>query len=211
MNTLDYKKASKKLYLPPETPGEILVPEMTFLQVDGRGDPNEPDGEYAKAVGLLYALTYTIKMSKKSGRELEGYVDFVVPPLEGLWWIDSGEFSFDARANWRWTLMIRQPEFVDNIVFDWAVTQLLVKKPGLHLDEARFQCFTEGLCAQIMHIGPYSTEPETMKLMNEFMVKESLTDRLTHGGKHHEIYLSDPRKGTAENMKTVLRHPVMAE
>ncbi|MCL4514070.1 MAG: GyrI-like domain-containing protein [Firmicutes bacterium] len=204
---LDYKKEFKDLYLPPAKPVLVTVPAMQFIMVDGTGDPNGNQG-FQQAVELLYGLSFTIKMSKMKNQQPEGYFDYVVPPLEGLWWIDGGEFSFEKRDNWRWTLMIRQPEFVTPKVFAWAGQGLAAKKPGLPLDKARFEGFEEGLCVQAMHLGPYATEPETMAKIEDFIRSHGLKDRLGRGGKHHEIYLSDPMKAKPEKMKTVLRHPV---
>lgn len=205
----DYKKEYKDLYLPGDKPVLIDIPNMNFIMVDGCGDPNNSPA-FQQATELLYGLSFTIKMSKMKGNRPDGYFKYVVPPLEGLWWLDGGGFSFEKRDNWKWTLMIRQPEFVDDDVFKWAAYgELARKKPGLPLEKARFEAFPEGLCVQMMHIGPYSTEPETMNKINAFIRREGLTDTLGNEGKHHEIYLSDPRKSRPENMKTVLRHPVM--
>lgn len=203
----DYKKEYKDLYMPKQQPVLIEVPPMNFLMVDGSGDPNN-NPAFQQATELLYGLSYTIKMSKKKGRQPEGYFEYVVPPLEGLWWIEEGSFSFEQRDNWKWTLMIRQPEFVNEELVQWATEELRRKKPELATEKARFATFDEGLCVQIMHIGPYATEPETMKKVEAFLLEHGLRDRLTDGGKHHEIYLSDPRKARPETMKTVLRHPV---
>lgn len=203
----DYKKEYKDLYMPKDKPALIEVPPMNFLMVDGSGDPNNnPDFQYGTE--LLYGLSYTIKMSNKKGKQPEGYFEYVVPPLEGLWWIDEGEFSFEKRDNWKWTLMIRQPEFVNEEVVKWASNELMKKKPELDIGKVRFETLEEGLCVQIMHIGPYATEPETMKKVEAFLSENGLRDTLRLGGKHHEIYLSDPRKCKPESMKTVLRHPV---
>ncbi|MFZ5974846.1 MAG: GyrI-like domain-containing protein [Bacillota bacterium] len=202
----DYKKEYKDLYLPKDKPVLIEVPPMQFIMADGSGDPN--GGHFQQAVELLYGLTYTVKMSKMKGNQPEGYFEYVVPPLEGLWWIDEGGFSFEKRENWKWTVMIRQPEFVDAGVFQWACSELQKKKPELNPDNACFGDFEEGLCVQIMHMGPYAEEPRSMDKMTAFMEQEGLRDMVGAGGKHHEIYLSDPRKGKPENMKTVLRHPV---
>lgn len=204
---LDFKKEYKELYMPKNEPALIDVPPMNFLMVDGLGDPNN-NPEFGRATELLYGISYTIKMSVKKGKQPEGYYDYVVPPLEGLWWIVDGEFSFDKRDNWKWTLMIRQPEFVNEEVIKLAKDELQKKKPELQIEKARFETFEEGLCVQIMHIGPYSTEPETMKKVNAFIERHGLKDKTYSVGKHHEIYLSDPRKSKPETMKTVLRHPV---
>lgn len=203
----DYKKEFKDLYIPKNKPILIEVPPINFIMVDGRGDPDN-NQSFQKAIEVLYGLSFTIKMSKKKGNEPEGYFDYVVPPLEGLWWIDEGHFSFEKRDNWQWTLMIRQPEFVNKDVFHWALGELSKKKPELAVNQCCFEKFDEGLSVQIMHIGPYSTESETMKKIEEFILQEGLKDRLTGGGKHHEIYLSDPRKCKPERQKTVLRHLV---
>lgn len=204
----DYKKEYKDLYLPKGKPMLIDVPSMNFIMTDGTGDPNN-NPNFQRAIELLYGLTFTIKMSKMKGNQPEEYFEYVVPPLEGLWWIDNGVFSLEVRENWKWTVMIRQPEFVDESVFQWACNELKRKKPDLPVESARFEAFEEGLSVQMMHIGPYSTEPETMKQIEDFIKQNGLRDRLGDGGKHHEIYLSDPRKGKPENMKTVLRHPVI--
>jgi hypothetical protein len=203
----DYKKEYKDLYLPKDNPLLIDVPAINFIMVDGCGDPNN-NQEFQEAVELLYGLSYIIKMSKSKGKQPEGYFEYVVPPLEGLWWVDKGGFSLEKRENWKWTLLIRQPEFVTQEVFEWAGRELIRKKPKFALENARLETFTEGLCVQILHIGPYAAEPETMKKLENFIEKEGLKDRLGLGGKHHEIYLSDPRKSKPESMKTVLRHPV---
>lgn len=203
---LDFKKEYKDLYMPKAVPMFIDVPAMNFVMVDGAGDPNSP--EFEDAVELLYAISFAIKMSKMKGEQPEGYFEYVVPPLEGLWWIEGGKFSFDQRENWRYTVMIRQPEFVTPAVFASACTTAKAKKPHLAVERVRFEEFTEGLCVQAMHIGPYATEPETVARMETYMARNNLEHTLVTGGKHHEIYLSDPRKGDPATMKTVLRHPV---
>jgi hypothetical protein len=203
---VDFKKDYKDLYLPKTKPMLIEVPEMHFIMVDGAGDPNSEG--YQQAIGILYGLTFTIKMSKMSGKQPSGYYEYVVPPLEGLWWIAGGAFSFDQRRNWLWTSMIRQPEFVTPAVFDWAVEECGRKKPELDLARARLKTYTEGLCVQIMHIGPYSDEPRSVELMKVFMAENNMIDETGSERKHHEIYLSDPRKTAPEKLKTVLRHSV---
>ncbi|OEH86979.1 transcriptional regulator [Desulfuribacillus stibiiarsenatis] len=203
----DYKKEYKEFYMPKDKPMLIDVPSMNFIMVDGNGDPND-NPEFENAVELLYGLSYTIKMSHKKGKQPEGFFEYVVPPLEGLWWVEDGQFSFDIRDNWKWTVMLRQPEFVTEEVFQWACTEVSKKKPELDIQLARFENFEEGLCVQILHKGPYETEPESVALMDEFIRLEDLEDCLRTRGKHHEIYLSDPRKSKPESMKTVIRHPV---
>lgn len=205
-HVLDYKKEYKDLYCPGAAPSLITVPPLQFIAVTGSGDPNSE--EFQKAVGLLYGLSYTIKMSKMKGNQPRGYFEYVVPPLEGLWWIDGGAFSFSERDNWQWELMIRQPEFVDDAVFAWAVAEYAKKEKGVDLSGAAFKTFAEGLCAQIMHVGPYANEPETLARLEEFIAEKGLVNTFAEGGKHHEIYLGDPRKTAPEKLKTVLRHPV---
>lgn len=206
MAVFDFKKEHKDLYLPKKTPSLVDVPKMTFIMVDGEGDPNG-SVQFQDAVELLYGLSYTIKMSYKKGKQPPGYYEYVVPPLEGLWWVSDGRFLFESRDNWRWTVMIRQPDFVAQEFFSWACAELQKKKKEAAVEIARLESYAEGLCVQAMHIGPYATEPETVGKMDEFLRSNGYRDTLDRGGKHHEIYLSDPRKAKEENMKTVLRHP----
>ncbi len=203
---IDYKKEYKDLYCPNTRPQEITVPPIDFIAIEGSGDPNSD--RFQKAVALLYGISYTIKMSKMKGNQPEGYFEYVVPPLEGLWWIEGGRFDFNKRDNWRWDLLIRQPEFVTRKVFDAACEAYRNKEKGADLSGLRFVKFDEGLCVQILHVGPYATEPESVAKMEAYMEERGLVDRLGEGGKHHEIYMSDPRKGKPEAMKTVIRHPV---
>ncbi len=203
---VDFKKDYKDLYLPKTRPMLIDVPPMNFIMMDGAGDPNHE--EYQQAVGALYALTFTIKMSKMSGNQPPGDYEYVVPPLEGLWWISGGAFSLNERNNWLWTSMIRQPEFINPAVFAWALKECRRKKPELDLSKARFGTFAEGLCVQIMHIGPYSDEPRSIAMLKTFIELNGLVDQTGSERKHHEIYLSDPRKTAPEKLKTVLRLPV---
>ncbi len=205
-DALDFKKQYKDLYLPKAEPVRVDVPEMPLLMLDGAGDPN---GEaYQQAVSALYALAYTIKMSKKGDVSFPGYVDFVVPPLEGLWWITGNVFDFDRRDNWLWTSMLRMPDFVDQDALALAKQLCAKKKPDVDVSRVRLERFTEGLCVQMLHIGPYATEPDTVAAMRAFMDKEGLKDMTGDVRKHHEIYLSDPRTAAPDKMKTVLRHPV---
>jgi len=212
----DYKKEYKDLYLPKQKPTLIDVPAMDFIMVDGAGDPNYSE-EYQEAVEILYGLSYTIKMSKMSGKQPAGYFEYVVPPLEGLWWFKDGDFNginnMD-KSKFQWTSMIRQPEFVTEDVFAWAVTELKKKKPRLDPAKARLERLTEGLCVQMLHIGSYDSEPATVAQMERFLAENGYTnaisDRLPSGQirHHHEIYLGDPRKTAPEKLKTVVRHPV---
>ncbi|MBR0599105.1 GyrI-like domain-containing protein [Sinanaerobacter chloroacetimidivorans] len=212
---MDYKKEFPDLYQPKTVPGIVLVPEIKFIMVDGKGNPNLDGGEYERAVELLYALSYTIKMSPKSGREPQGFFDYVVPPLEGLWWLEDPEdFDFTRKDRFCWTSMIRQPEFVSDEVFQWAMDQVAGKKPHLDTAKARLQDYKEGLCIQMLHIGPYDEEPKSIAQMDTFMreqgYRSAICDILPDGTvkRHHEIYLGDPRKTAPAKLKTILRHPV---
>ena len=206
---MDYKKTQKELYLPKTIPSIVDVPEMIFIMVDGRGDPNT-SVSYQSAVEMLYGLSYSIKMSKMGGGAPEGYFDYTVPPLEGLWWLADGEaMDFSDKESFCWTSMIRQPEFVTPEVFEIAKAVLAGKKPDLELTRVRLERFTEGLCAQVMHIGPYVDEPSTIALLNSYITGNGYRSDLTETRRHHEIYLGDPRKTTPEKLKTVLRHPVV--
>ena len=209
MDKIDYKKTEKYLYLP-KAPAIVQVPEMAFFAVDGAGDPNG-SAAYQQALEILYGLSFTVKMSKMGGEEPEGYFDYVVPPLEGLWWTD--EPGFDGRtvkdkSRLRWTSLIRQPGFVDEEVFAWAVERLAAKKPELPLEKARFLRWEEGLCAHALHVGSYDTENVTIDQLAEFIGKAGCADDFSDVRRHHEIYLSDPRRTAPEKMKTVIRHPV---
>ena len=210
----DYKKEYKDLYQPKKEPAVIAVPEMTFIMIDGKGNPNEENGEYQKAMSLLYALTFTIKMSKMGNQAPEGYFEYVVPPLEGLWWLeDGGKRYFQNKENYCWTSMIRQPEFVTPAVFEWAREEVERKK---HLDvsAARLETFAEGLCVQMMHGGPYDDEPASLGRIEKFIEENGLQNAIGCAypdgriKRHHEIYLSDPRRTAPEKLRTVLRHPV---
>ena len=208
MSKLDYKTAYKELYAPKTMPSVIDVAQMTFMMVDGHGDPNEAEGEFQRAVELLYTLAYTVKMSPKSGSAPEGYFEYVVPPLEGYWWMeDPSNADFTEKGKFCWTAMIRQPEFVTPAVFGWAAQEVRRKKQ-LDVSKARLEPLTEGLCVQCMHIGPYSEEPATIERMEAYMAQNGLICDLSDTRKHHEIYLGDPRKTEPSKMKTILRYPV---
>jgi len=212
---LDFKKEYKDLYQPKKVPMIIDVPKMKFIMIDGKGDPNDESGEYAKAIELLYGLSYTIKMSIKSGNASSDYFEYVVPPLEGLWWtaVDC-PFDTSQKEELIWTAMIRQPEFVTDEIFKWAVDELKKKKPELDTGKARLEEFTEGLCVQMMHLGPYDTEAVTVKAIDEFAASNGYVNAISEVRpdgtirRHHEIYLSDPRRVAPEKMKTVVRHPI---
>jgi len=209
-SAFDYKKEYKDLYLPGEKPSIVDVPEITFIMVDGKGNPNTCE-EYKNALEVLYGLSYSVKMSKMSGTQPEGYFEYVIPPLEGLWWGEDGYFdgtNIVDKNKLCWTLMIRQPEFVAPEVFEKAKQALHKKKPELNSATARLAAFTEGLCAQIMHIGSYDNEPATIKVLEQFIVNSGYTNNITAARRHHEIYLNDPRKTAPDKLKTVIRHPI---
>lgn len=206
--TFDYKKEYKEFYLPPRKPGIVTVPEMHFIAVNGKGDPNEPEGEYKAALGMLYAIAFTIKMSYKGSHKIEGYFPYVVPPLEGLWRQgDGGMIDYAHKENFEWTSMIRLPEFVTGEEFDWAIREATEKKKQ-DFSKVQFFTYDEGTCVQCMHIGSYDEEPETIRLMQEYMREQGYEEDFSDSRLHHEIYLSDPRRVALEKLRTVVRHPV---
>lgn len=208
--TLDYKKAYPDLYRPTARPALIDVPPMIFLMVDGSGDPNTSEA-YRQALEALYGLSYTIKMSKMNGTQPPGYFEYVVPPLEGLWRLaDDGYCGgpVQDKSAFRWTSMIRQPEFVTPEVFARAKDQFAKKRPEANISAVRLETLAEGLCCQVMHTGPYDDEPATLEKLHAFIEQAGYVEDFSGGRQHHEIYLSDPRKTAPPRMKTILRHPV---
>lgn len=204
----DYKKEYKEFYLPKNKPGLITVPRMNFVAVRGRGDPNEEGGAYKQAIGLLYGIAFTIKMSKKGDRQIEGYFDYVVPPLEGFWWQDGVQgIDYAHKEAFRWISAIRLPDFVTQADFDWAVEEVTRKKKA-DFSKAEFWTYEEGLCVQCLHVGPYDAEPATVARMHAYMEDQGCRLDITEHRMHHEIYLSDARKVAPEGWKTVIRHPV---
>lgn len=206
--SFDYKKEYKEFYLPPKKPGLVQIPEMNFIAVSGKGDPNEPDGEYKAAIGLLYAISFTIKMSDKGTHKIEGYFPYVVPPLEGFWWMDGVKgIDYSRKKDFQWRSVIRLPEFVTREEFDWAVREAAEKK---QTDFSKVQFFTceEGLCVQCMHIGDYDSEPATIAAMEAFAKEQGCAPDFSDCRLHHEIYLSDPRRAAEDKLRTVIRHPV---
>lgn len=204
----DYKKEYKEFYLPPRTPGIVDVPPMNFVAVRGSGDPNVEGGEYQQAMGLLYGIAFTIKMSPKAGHTIDGYFEYVVPPLEGFWWIDGFDgMDYARKADFRWVSCIRLPDFVGRDAFNWAVEQATRKKKA---DFSRVELLTidEGTCVQCMHLGPYDNEPATVAEMDAYAVDQGYMMDLSDTRRHHEIYLSDARRCAPEKLKTVIRHPV---
>lgn len=204
----DYKKEFKEFYLPKDKPALVTVPRMNFIAVRGQGDPNEEDGAYKQAIGLLYGIAFTIKMSKKGDRQIEGYFDYVVPPLEGFWWQDGVQgIDYAHKETFRWISAIRLPDFVTQADFDWAVEEATRKKKA-DFSKAEFWTYEEGLCVQCLHIGPYDAEPATVAHMHAYMEDQGCRLDITEHRMHHEIYLSDARKVAPERWKTVIRHPV---
>ena len=204
----DYKKEYKEFYMPKGRPSIVTVPKVNYIAVRGRGDPNKEDGEYKAAIELLYAVAYTIKMSKKGDRQIEGYFDYVVPPLEGFWWQDGvNGVDYTHKEAFNWISAIRLPDFVTEEDFRWAVDEA-AKKKKQDFSKAEFLTVEEGLCVQCMHIGSYDDEPATVLRMHEFMEQQGYVLDITDKRLHHEIYLSDTRKTVPEKLKTVIRHPI---
>ncbi len=212
----DFKKEYKELYAPKRTPQIVDVPRMTFVSVCGSGNPNAEGGAYKDALAVLYAVAYTIKMSKMGDHRIEGYFDFVVPPLEGFWWQkDAGAIDFTNKDAFQWVSAIRLPDFVTQEEFDWAKAEAASKK-NLDTSKAELLTFTEGLCAQILHVGSYDDEPSTIACMDNFIEASGYALDITpvehdchlQGRHHHEIYLSDPRRTQPEKLKTIIRHPI---
>ena len=204
----DYKKAYKEFYLPPRTPRIVTVPAMSFLAVRGHGDPNEEGGAYQQALGMLYAVAYTIKMSKLGKHQLEGYFDYVVPPLEGLWWQEGIHgVDYTRKKDFRWISLIRLPEFATKETFDWAVRETTEKKQR-DFTPVDFFPWEEGLCVQCMHMGPYDDEPATVAAMEAYAREQGYEADFGEGRFHHEIYLSDVRRCKSERLKTVIRYPI---
>lgn len=206
--SFDYKKEYKEFYLPKNQPSLVTIPPMNYLAVRGQGDPNSENGEYKQSIGLLYAIAFTIKMSKKGNHHIEGYFDYVVPPLEGFWWQDGAtDIDYSHKDNFQFISLIRLPDFVTKTDFDWAISEATQKK---HQDfsKVEFLTYDEGECVQCMHIGSYDDEPVTVQLMHDFMTDHGYELDINNPRYHHEIYLSDPRRCNVDNLKTVVRHPI---
>lgn len=204
----DYKKEYKEFYLPPKTPELIDIPSMNFAAVRGKGNPNEEDGEYKSSIGLLYGIAFTIKMSRLGSRKIEGYFEYVVPPLEGLWWQKGvSGIDYSQKETFEWISMIRLPDFVKKEDFDWAVAEA-TKKKGLDFSRTEFFTYREGLCVQCMHVGPYDAEPATIEKMDAYAAERGYAVDIGASRFHHEIYLGDPRRCDETKLKTVIRHPV---
>ena len=204
----DFKKEYKEFYMPKNKPSIVTVPPMNYIAVRGQGDPNAEDSEYKASIGMLYGIAFTIKMSKMGDHRIEGYYDFVVPPLEGFWW-QEGVIGVDYahKDGFQWISVIRLPDFVTKADFDWAVEEATRKKKE-DFSKVEFFHYDEGLCVQCMHRGSYDDEPATVELMHQYMEEQGCELDITAERMHHEIYLSDARKVAPERLKTVIRHPI---
>lgn len=204
----DFKKEYKEFYLPKAKPEIVAVPCANYIAVRGQGDPNEEGGAYQRAIGVLYAVAYTLNMSRRAGHEIDGFFDYVVPPLEGFWQMpDTETVDYGRKSDFRWISVLRLPDFVTKADFDWAV-EAAAKKKKLDCSKAEFLTVDEGLCVQIMHLGSFDDEPESVAKMDAFLRENRYENDLNDVRLHHEIYLSDPRRVAAEKRKTVIRHPV---
>lgn len=204
----DFKKEYKEFYMPKKRPEIIDVPPMNYIAVRGKGDPNEENGAYKQAIGVLYAVAYTLKMSYKTDRRIEGFFDYVVPPLEGFWWQDGVKgIDYDKKDRFNWISVIRLPDFIKKDDFEWAVKTSAEKKK-IDCSSAEFITVNEGLCVQIMHIGAFDSESESVELMDKYLEENGYENDISDKRLHHEIYLSDARKVVPEKWKTVIRHPI---
>lgn len=206
--SFDYKKEYKEFYMPKNVPNIIEIPQMNYLAVRGKGNPNEENGEYKKSIGLLYAIAFTIKMSYKGTHKINGYFSYVVPPLEGFWWQENIKgMDYNRKDDLRFISIIRLPDFVTKKDFDWAIEEA-TKKKKQDFSKVEFLTYNEGVCVQCMHMGSYDDEPATVKVMHEYIDQQGYELDITDTRFHHEIYLSDPRKCAVQNLKTVIRHPI---
>ncbi|WP_295859746.1 GyrI-like domain-containing protein [uncultured Fibrobacter sp.] len=204
----DFKKEYKEFYMPKSKPEIVTVPAMNYIAVRGSGNPNEEGGDYKKSIELLYGIAYTIKMSKKGDHKIDGYFDYVVPPLEGFWWQEGVDgIDYSHKENFQWISAIRLPDFVTRSDFEWAIEEATRKKK-MDFSKVEFLTVEEGLCVQCMHTGSYDDEPATVSMMHEFIESQGYALDITDKRLHHEIYLSDARKVAPEKLKTVIRHPI---
>ena len=204
----DYKKEYKEFYLPPTKPCIVTIPAMNFVAVRGSGNPNDEDGEYKAALELLYGIAFTLKMSYKGSHRIDGYFEYVVPPLEGFWWQEGvAGIDYAHKNDFQWISVIRLPDFVTKADFDWAVAEATAKKKR-DFSKAEFLTYEEGLCVECMHLGSYDNEPATVQLMNDFAKAQGYQIAIDDVRRHHEIYISDPRRTAPEKLKTVIRHPI---
>ena len=204
----DFKKEYKDFYMPKNKPEIVNVPKANYISIRGKGDPNEEDGEYKRAIGILYSVAYTLKMSYKTDYKIDGFFDYVVPPLEGFWWQDGVDVvDYSDKASFCWISLIRVPDFIKKEDFDWAV-DIASKKKKIDCSSLEFITIDEGLCVQIMHIGSYDDEPASVEIMDQFLADNGYENDFSDTRLHHEIYLSDARKVPFEKRKTVIRHPI---
>lgn len=204
----DFKKEYKEFYMQKNKPEIVNVPKANYIAVRGKGDPNEEDGEYKSSIGVLYAIAYTLKMSYKTDYHIEGFYDYVVPPLEGFWWQEAIDgIDYSDKSTFCWISVIRLPDFITKKDLDWAV-ETVTKKKKLDCSKAEFLTIDEGLCVQIMHTGSFDNEPATIELMNQYVDENGYENDFSDSRIHHEIYLSDARKVSPEKWKTVIRHPI---
>ncbi len=204
----DFKKEYKEFYMPKNKPEIVTVPSANYIAVRGQGDPNQEGGAYKRSIGILYAVAYTLKMSYKTDYKIEGFFEYVVPPLEGFWWQDHMDgIDYGNKSAFHWISVIRLPDFVTKKDFAWAV-ETAAKKKKLDCSAAEFLTIDEGLCVQIMHHGPFDEEPATVAIMDQYLEENGYVHDITQSRLHHEIYLSDARKVPAEKWKTVIRHPI---
>ena len=204
----DYKKEYKEFYMPKNKPSIVDVPKMNYITVRGKGNPNDENSEYKVSIGLLYAIAYTIKMSYKGTYKIDGFFEYVVPPLEGFWWQDGVKgMDYNRKYDMQFISIIRLPDFVTKEDFDWAVKEA-TKKKKQDFSKVEFLTYEEGICVQCMHLGSYDDEPATVNLMHEYMQGNGYELDITDSRYHHEIYLSDPRKCDVSKLKTVIRHPI---
>ena len=204
----DFKKEYKEFYMPKAKPEIVNVPAMNYIAVRGSGDPNAEDGDYKAAIGLLYAIAFTIKMSKKGNHQIEGYFDYVVPPLEGFWWQEGVKgVDYTHKESFNWISVIRLPDSVTEEDFRWAIHEATNKKKE-DFSKVEFLTIEEGLCVQCMHIGPYDDEPATVAMMDRYLEENGYENDINDERLHHEIYLSDARRVAPEKLKTVIRHPI---
>ncbi len=204
----DYKKEYKEFYMPPKKPSIVKVPSMNYIAVQGKGNPNDDSGEYKESIGLLYGIAFTVKMSYKGAHKLDGYFEYVVPPLEGFWWQEGVDgIDYAHKADLHFISLIRLPGFVTKADFDWAVAEA-TKKKKTDYSKVAFFTYNEGLCVQCMHIGSYDDEPATIAMMHEYAEQNGYTLDIGDSRYHHEIYLSDPRRCELSKLKTIVRHPI---
>lgn len=207
----DFKKEFKEFYMPKNKSEIVNVPKANYIAVRGKGNPNEEGGAYQQAISVLYAVAYTLKMSYKTDYKIEGFFEYVVPPLEGFWWQEGVDgIDYGDKSTFHWISVIRLPEFVTKKDFDWAVEEAARKKK-LNCSLAEFLTIEEGLCVQIMHIGPFDHEPSTVALMDQYIAENGYANDMNENRLHHEIYLSDARKAAPEKWKTIIRHPIRTQ